>query len=745
MPHIELLDQITIDKIAAGEVIESPASVVKELVENAIDAGSTAVTVEIEEGGISLIRITDNGCGIAKQDVENAFLRHSTSKIRSAEDLTHLSSLGFRGEALSSISAVARVELITKTREDVFGTKYMIEGGKGRTPEETGAPDGTTFLVRQLFFNTPARRKFLKTPMTEASHISDLLTRLALSHPDISFRFINNGQTKLHTSGNGKMKDVIYHIYGREIANNLIPLEFEKDGVRLSGYLGKPVINRGNRNFENYFVNGRYVRNSILAKAIEDGYKDFTMQHRYPFVAFQIEIDPEKIDVNVHPSKMELRFSNQQGIYNLLYEAISRGLHEPELIPEVEMSEIKVPGMPEKRQEKKTVSRQPWMQQNSPAVENVPMNASTAAQVQKAENVQSDKPSVIRDAGNLYRTGGTLSQTGKSFAQEGSDQTASRSKSEMQSAELQTQMSAEKSVSTGDEKLDYFMQKMRERVYASHLAEAKEEQQKNANDKESKIAISNETPAVINQNKEIENRAHSDKNKEKTERDLEKTEPDLFLKDLKAEKPKQLDLFEEQILKKEARQEYQIVGQVFETYWLIQYRDSLYIIDQHAAHERVLYERTLAGMKKREYTSQYLSPPIILSLSMQEIDVLETYKDRFTAIGFEIEPFGGDEYAVRAVPDNLFGIAKKELLLEMLDSLSDGLSTSLEPESIDEKIASMSCKAAVKGNMKLSYAEMDELINELLSLDNPYHCPHGRPTIIAMTKRELEKKFKRIV
>lgn len=706
MPHIELLDQITIDKIAAGEVIERPASVVKELVENAIDAGSTAVTVEIEEGGISLIRITDNGCGIAKQDVENAFLRHSTSKIRSAEDLTHLSSLGFRGEALSSISAVARVELITKTREDVFGTKYIIEGGKGRTPEETGAPDGTTFLVRQLFFNTPARRKFLKTPMTEASHISDLLTRLALSHPDISFRFINNGQVKLHTSGNGKMKDVIYHIYGREIANNLIPLEFEKDGVKLSGYLGKPVINRGNRNFENYFVNGRYVRNSILAKAIEDGYKDFTMQHRYPFVAFQIEINPEKIDVNVHPSKMELRFSNQQGIYNLLYEAISKGLHEPELIPEVEMSAIKVPGMSEKRQEKKTV---------------------------------------IRDAGNLYRTDGTSPKMRKSSVQEGAERAESWSQSEMPSAELQTQISTEKTVSTGDEKLDYFMQKMRERVYASHLTEAKEEQEKNIGAKESKMAALDENPAVDIQNKGIENRAYSYKSKEKTERDPEKTESNLFLKDLKAKKVKQLDLFEEQILKKEARQEYRIIGQVFETYWLIQYRDSLYIIDQHAAHERVLYERALAGMKKREYTSQYLSPPIILSLSMQEIDVLETFKDRFTAIGFEIEPFGGDEYAVRAIPDNLFGIAKKELLLEMLDSLSDGLSTSLEPELIDEKIASMSCKAAVKGNMKLSYAEMDELINELLSLDNPYHCPHGRPTIIAMTKRELEKKFKRIV
>ena len=706
MPHIELLDQITIDKIAAGEVIERPASVVKELVENAIDAGSTAVTVEIEEGGISLIRITDNGCGIAKQDVENAFLRHSTSKIRSAEDLTHLSSLGFRGEALSSISAVARVELITKTREDVFGTKYIIEGGKGRTPEETGAPDGTTFLVRQLFFNTPARRKFLKTPMTEASHISDLLTRLALSHPDISFRFINNGQVKLHTSGNGKMKDVIYHIYGREIANNLIPLKFEKDGVKLSGYLGKPVINRGNRNFENYFVNGRYVRNSILAKAIEDGYKDFTMQHRYPFVTFQIEINPEKIDVNVHPSKMELRFSNQQGIYNLLYEAISKGLHEPELIPEVEMSAIKVPGMSEKRQEKKTV---------------------------------------IRDAGNPYRADGTSPKMRKSSVQEGAERAESWSQSEMPSAELQTQISTEKTVSTGDEKLDYFMQKMRERVYASHLTEAKEEQEKNIGAKESKMAALDENPAVDIQNKGIENRAYSYKSKEKTERDPEKTESNLFLKDLKAKKVKQLDLFEEQILKKEARQEYRIIGQVFETYWLIQYRDSLYIIDQHAAHERVLYERTLAGMKKREYTSQYLSPPIILSLSMQEIDVLETFKDRFTAIGFEIEPFGGDEYAVRAIPDNLFGIAKKELLLEMLDSLSDGLSTSLEPELIDEKIASMSCKAAVKGNMKLSYAEMDELINELLSLDNPYHCPHGRPTIIAMTKRELEKKFKRIV
>lgn len=711
MPHIELLDQITIDKIAAGEVIERPASVVKELVENAIDAGSTAVTVEIEDGGITLMRITDNGCGIERQDVENAFLRHSTSKIHSAEDLTHLSSLGFRGEALSSIAAVARVELITKTKEDVFGTKYIIEGGKGRVPEETGAPNGTTFLVRQLFYNTPARRKFLKTPMTEASHISDLLTRLALSHPDISFRFINNGQAKLHTSGNGKMKDVIYHIYGRDVANNLLPFTYEKDGVRLDGFLGKPVINRGNRNFENYFVNGRYVRNSILAKAIEDGYKDYTMQHRYPFVAFQITLDPEKIDVNVHPSKMELRFSNQQQIYNVLYEAVSKCLHEPELIPEAEISEPKIP------------------QSKQPERTGIEFQKRTDNRESVYNRMQ---PSTVREDEVPYQTG----QPGRNAAANDRPQ---------------------------EKNLNYFMQKMKERVYARHQAE------------ESAVVESSDEQKM-DENKG-EKQSALCKNEENEE---QKTEPDLFLKELKkekteyalenraekadnlfdqgekepdpvnlpkrtTEKPKQLDLFEENILHKEARQEYQIIGQVFETYWLIQYRDSLYIIDQHAAHERVLYERTLAGMKKREYTSQYLSPPIILSLSMQEIDVLETFKDRFTAIGFEIEPFGGDEYAVRAIPDNLFGIAKKDLLLEMLDSLSDGLSTSLEPEAIDEKIASMSCKAAVKGNTKLSYAEVDALINELLSLENPYHCPHGRPTIIAMTKRELEKKFKRIV
>lgn len=702
MPHIELLDQITIDKIAAGEVIERPASVVKELVENAIDAGATAIVVEIEDGGIALMRIMDNGCGIDRRDVPNAFLRHSTSKIRSAEDLSHVSSLGFRGEALSSIAAVSQVELITKTRDDEFGTRYVIEGGKEKSLEDTGAPNGTTFLVRQLFYNTPARRKFLKTAMTEASHVSDLLTRLALSHPEISFQFINNRQSKLHTSGNGKMKDVIYHIYGRDIANNLLPLEFNKNGIKISGYLGKPLISRGNRNFENYFVNGRYIKSSLLSKGIEDAYKDYTMQHKYPFVAFHLALDQELIDVNVHPTKMELRFSNQQEVYNLVYEAVREGLCERELIPEVELPE-------------------------PPAA--------------KAEDIR--KPEKNKST-NISPAPKVIVNTQK----------------EIQEANQETET---------DKNLDYFMKKMKERVLSYHNQNSHAEV--NAVREISPKAIaSDKIKEAVNNRKNSENPQKVECTPEnsalKTERTPEKTEHTPFLKRDSARKSvsisqkteralhlpshssnqtQQLDLFEEKIIKKDIHQEYKLVGQVFETYWLVQFQDSLYIIDQHAAHERVLYERTLAGMKKREYTSQYLSPPIILSLSMQEINVLETYMDRFTSIGFEIEPFGGDEYAVRAVPDNLFSIAKKELLLEMLDTLSDGLATCLEPDLIDEKVASMSCKAAVKGNFRLSAAEVDTLIGELLTLDNPYHCPHGRPTIIAMTKRELEKKFKRIV
>lgn len=677
MSKIQVLDQITIDKIAAGEVIERPASIVKELAENAIDAGASAIVIEIKEGGISFIRITDNGCGIAKEDVSNAFLRHSTSKIRSVDDLMDIHTLGFRGEALSSIAAVSRVELITKTRENDFGITYRIEGGKEISIEETGAPDGTTFLVRQLFYNTPARRKFLKTPMTEASHVADLVTRLALSHPEISFQFINNGQSKIHTSGNGNLKDVIYHIYGRDIASHLLEVKAENEHLKLTGYIGEPIVSRGNRNFENYYINGRYVKSQMISKAIEDAYKDFTMQHKYPFTVLHLEVKGDLLDVNVHPTKMEVRFGNQQEVYNFLCEAIGRSLHHEELIPHVEVpeppqsAEVSFSSTASKDKNKKAEEKQS------------PLYNINNAKVKK-QSVLQEKQSAV---GNF------------------------ENKSQIKQSTL-----CNNTGKTGKKDLDYFMKQMRERVMSRHQKE--------------------ESEKIVPVHEIIKSNVIKEETVPYRSTPSQDTVP---------EKPKQLNLFEEKLLDKQSVKEHRIIGQLFETYWLIEFQNSLYIIDQHAAHERVLYEKTLQGMKSRDYTSQNISPPIVLNLSMGEAQLLEKYMDQFTRIGFEFENFGPDSYAVCAVPDNLFSIAKKDLLMEMIDSLSDEIYTGLTPDVVDEKIASMSCKAAVKGNMKLSYAEADALIGELLALDNPYHCPHGRPTIISMSKREIEKKFKRIV
>ena len=684
MGKIQVLDPVTVDQIAAGEVIERPASVVKELVENAIDAGASAVVVEIKEGGISYMRIADNGCGISREDVPAAFLRHSTSKIRTVDDLVHIGSLGFRGEALSSIAAVSQVELVTKTADQTFGTRYRIAGGKEEGIEDAGAKDGTTFIIRQLFYNTPARRKFLKTPMTEASHVGDLMTRMALSHPEVSFQFINNGQTKLHTAGNGKLRDVIYHVYGREIASNLLRAEYETSGLKITGFLGKPLISRGNRNFENYYINGRYVKSSIIAKAIEDGYKDFTMQHKYPFVVLHMEIDTENIDVNVHPTKMELRFNRQQEVYNAVYAAVDEGLHREELIPQVEVNVPKAQELPPVTISKKeevppvTVSKK----EEVPPVTVSKKEELPPVTVSKKEEVP---PVTVSKKEELPPV--TIPK-----------------KSELPPKE--------------ERDLNYFMEKMKERVTAYHNQ--------------------NSSAEVKDKEKIFKPQIQADRIREAVQY-AKKTELP------KSEPPKQMNLFEERLLSEQARARHKIIGQVFDTYWLVEFQDQLYIIDQHAAHERVLYERTLKGMKTREFTSQMISPPILLNLGMQEAQLLNEYMDQFTRIGFEIEEFGQDTYAVRAVPDNLFSLAKKDLLIEMLDSLSDELNRSMTAELIDEKVASMSCKAAVKGNMKLSAAEADALIGELLTLDNPYHCPHGRPTIISMTKRDLEKKFKRIV
>lgn len=694
MKTIEVLDQQTIDKIAAGEVIERPASVVKELVENAIDAGANAVTVEIRDGGTSLIRITDNGEGIVQGQVPLAFLRHATSKIKRVEDLLGVTSLGFRGEALSSIAAVCQVELITKTAGSLTGTRYIIEGGIEKSIEEIGAPEGTTFLVRNIFFNTPARKKFLKSSMTEAGYINDLMERLALSHPNVSFKFISNNQTKMHTSGNDNLKDIIYNVYGRDIANHLITLENANEQVSLKGYIGKPIISRGNRNYENYFINGRYIKSSIIARAIEDAYKTFMMQHKYPFTAIHFTMDGDLLDINVHPTKMELRFADNEKMYQLVYDSVKQGLTQKELIPEVTVKEDKT----EKIKEAKVLQSIPE-----------PFEKKRLEQMREKSNYQASQAKPFAPK----------SDTSRSFA----ENPPVPPRKPVSSASFVTPASANTPASHSernmlpDAQADTSVQT--DAAGTLHKALHKD------------VAADLKKTSESQVESDLKKTADSDAGADQADQALIKSS-------------QQLDLFEGKLLSKESVSEHRIIGQVFGTYWLVEFQEKLYIIDQHAAHEKVLYERTMKNLNDRTYTSQYLSPPIILTLSMQEEDLLNRYMDNFTQIGFEIEPFGGKEYSIRAVPDNLFGITQQDLFIEMLDSLGEQTGR-MKAEVINEKIASMSCKAAVKGNHKMTAMEAENLIAELLTLENPYNCPHGRPTIISMTKYEMEKKFKRIV
>lgn len=603
---IKVLDSVTINKIAAGEVIERPSSVVKELVENAIDAKATAVTIEIKDGGISFIRITDNGQGFEKDDIPVAFLRHSTSKIQSVEDLMTVSSLGFRGEALSSISVVAQIELITKTHESLMGTRYVIEGGKEKQLEAVGCPDGTTFIVRNLFYNTPARRKFLKTPVTEGNYIAELVEKLAMSHPDVSFRFISNNQNKLHTSGNGNIKDIIYHVYGRDISANLLPISYESEQLNIAGFIGKPVVNRGNRNFENYYINGRFIKSNIINKAIEEAYKSFMMQHKYPFTALHFTIDQNLLDVNVHPTKMELRFSNGEEIYNVVLDVIIKALTHKEFIPDVTLFEKEKKNVPKPEKSARIpepfeVKRQNEEVQNERVVENP---------------VQQQTPGIFKEP----------------FVYD------------------------------------------RPRVEQVQITKAEQ------------------TAFLLD----------------------EKNSP-----------------------------QHKIIGQVFSTYWLVEFEDKLYIIDQHAAHEKVLYERIMAKYQTTGADSQNLMPPVVVTLGAADIETLNEHMEHFAALGYEIEEFGGKDYAIKAVPMELFGLNEKDVFMEILDELSTGNYKTVT--SVTDRMATIACKAAVKGNNRLSEYEAKALINELMGLENPYNCPHGRPTIISMSKYELEKKFKRIV
>ena len=674
MPEIHVLDQDTINQIAAGEVIERPASVVKELLENAIDAKATAVTVEIRDGGLSVIRITDNGCGIEPEQIPTAFLSHATSKIRDAADLVTIASLGFRGEALSSIAAVAKVELITRTPGSISGSRYRIEGGKEVGLEEVGAPEGTTFLVRDLFFNTPARRKFLKTPATEASHVAGLVEKIALSHPEISFRFIQNNQTKLFTSGNGNLKDIIYAVYGREIAQNLVPVAGGADPITVGGFIGKPVIARSNRSFEVYFINGRYIRNGLIGKAVEDAYKPFMMQHKYPFTMLSFTVDPSFIDVNVHPSKLELRFRNDETVYRTVYHTISVLLSGQELIPEVDL---------EKESDRKA-------QEPAPDRAGAPAGL-RAVRFRDAFPAPAAPIPAVKPAGQEHMPAETAVNAVPAAA----------SKEVTAPADTTAETTVPDNAAPADIPKETAMPTAASEAPALRPVPS---------------------PASVTPSRISEQR----------------------LPYVTDKKPEQMTMFTEKLLTPEARKHHRIIGQLFSTYWLVEFGENLYIIDQHAAHEKVLYERTIKSLRDRSYTSQMLNPPAVVTLTGEEQLMLQKYGEEFRHLGFEAEPFGGNDFALRAVPDNLFSVDKGELFLEILDSLTaeSGMVTG---ETLNHRIATMSCKAAVKGNNRLSVKEAEELIDELLTLDNPYACPHGRPTIISMSRTELEKKFKRIV
>lgn len=687
---IHVLDSRTIDRIAAGEVVERPASVVKELVENAIDAGSTAITVEAKEGGIEFIRVTDNGCGIEREQLPTAFLRHATSKIEDADDLNHIASLGFRGEALSSIAAVSRVEIITKRKENLTGTRMVLEGAREQSIDEIGAPDGTTFLMRNLFFNTPVRRKFLKQPATEGSYITDLMEHLALSRPDISFKFVLGNQTRFHTSGNGDLREVIYRIYGREIAAQLVPIQMEENGIKVEGYLGKPVLVRSNRNFEIYFINGRFIRSGVIAKAIEEGYKQYLMQHKFPLCVLHITMDTETVDVNVHPSKMDVRFSDGMAFARMLSEKIATTLRNREMIPDASLEDEK--SIQKKEQEDRKAS---WKEHTPEVFEKKREESYRVMEAAKYEAVPKDGRKFIQKP--IWQEAHAGIQT---------------SIRKPESISVQTEEQPAAPVAAPEPKEDDFF------VEAEPLKPTSLEP-----------VICPETAEVMEAVDGIP------AEKQPSAMDMEPVVKDV----------QQMNLFEEKLLSVQNRSRYRIIGQVFDTYWLIQFEDKLFIIDQHAAHEKVKYERLMKQFHEKSVVSQRLMPPIIVSMTGQEESVLHTYEDAFTQLGFEIEAFGGNEYALRSVPVDLYGCSERELFLAVLDELSQETGNRGNFQVIEEKIASMSCKAAVKGNNRLSLQEAEQLIDELLTLDNPYNCPHGRPTIITMTETDLEKKFKRIV
>ncbi len=716
---IKVLDQNTINKIAAGEVIEKPSSVIKELVENSIDSGATAVTVEVKGGGLSFLRVTDNGAGIKKDEVKLAFLRHATSKLVTVEDLLSISSLGFRGEALASIAAVAQVEMITKTADDVTGLRYQIHGGKEISSEEIGAPGGTTIIVRNLFYNTPARKKFMKTDATETSYIYDLMCRICMSHPEISFKFIANGTDKLFTSGNGKLRDIIYHIYGRDITSNLLEINAENDYMKISGYIARPCISRGNRSFEGYYVNHRYIKSAVLTKAIEDAFRTFVMIHKFPFTEINFQVRPDLLDVNVHPTKMELKFANSQDIYSFTYNAIRETLLFKELIPDV------APGKDPKPEtfKQRDVGNAPEAFENKRREEIVRAEERTVPQSQPEQL----RPAEPQSQPEQLRSAET--QTSPQQLCPIEPQTSSQPVRPVIEIIDETSSSNNKGSDVIDN--NKTEKPAGNYIYADRnndLERAIVQNRNVVNESPAYTAPAPARPSVTAATQDSTVSAASDA---------------AYIEEA-GKKYVQQDMFQEKFLTKEARAKHRLIGQLFKTYWLIEYDGKFFIMDQHAAHEKVKYEELMENYKNKKIYSQYLMPPAVVTLSAAEIEFLHENMDMFEALGYQIENFGGREFKLNAVPDNLFGLDGRELFIDFIADAS----SSAKKVTIDtfiHKLSTMACKAAIKGNTEISFKEADALIDQLLKLENPYTCPHGRPTVISMTEAEIEKKFKRIV
>lgn len=716
---IKVLDQNTINKIAAGEVIEKPSSVIKELVENSIDSGATAVTVEVKGGGLSFLRVTDNGAGIKKDEVKLAFLRHATSKLVTVEDLLSISSLGFRGEALASIAAVAQVEMITKTADDVTGLRYQIHGGKEISSEEIGAPGGTTIIVRNLFYNTPARKKFMKTDATETSYIYDLMCRICMSHPEISFKFIANGTDKLFTSGNGKLRDIIYHIYGRDITSNLLEINVENDYMKISGYIARPCISRGNRSFEGYYVNHRYIKSAVLTKAIEDAFRTFVMIHKFPFTEINFQVRPDLLDVNVHPTKMELKFANSQDIYSFTYNAIRETLLFKELIPDV------APGKDPKPEtfKQRDVGKAPE------AFENKRREAIVRAEERTVPQSQPEQHRPAEPQSQPEQLSSAETQTSPQQLCPIEPQTSSQPVHPVIEIIDETSSSNNKGSDVIDN--NKTEKPAGNYIYADRnndLERAIVQNRNVVNESPAYTASAPARPSVTAATQDSTVSAASDA---------------AYIEEA-GKKYVQQDMFQEKFLTKEARAKHRLIGQLFKTYWLIEYDGKFFIMDQHAAHEKVKYEELMENYKNKKIYSQYLMPPAVVTLSAAEIEFLHENMEMFEALGYQIEDFGGREFKLNAVPDNLFGLDGRELFI---DFISDA-SSSAKKVTIDtfiHKLSTMACKAAIKGNTEISFKEADALIDQLLKLENPYTCPHGRPTVISMTEAEIEKKFKRIV